>query len=195
VSESTERVLARARGTIAVVGNGELRRDYGALIDAHDVVVRFNAFRVRGHQARCGRKTTHWVTFGETATQPLPPEHAAAFRPHSPFTARAPESRGLVPAFRARMSFARRDYRLRWLRRPSTGLMLLRLLESLGREADVFGFDGFATGHYFDRAHVHDPAHSGGEFLYLASRPCFRIYLAGRRPEPTLPPEVLKQLR
>jgi len=64
---------------VAVVGNGpsiRLRGERGSEIDAHDEVVRFNAFSLEGFEAFAGSKTTMWSTFGRGV---LPAE--AAQRP------------------------------------------------------------------------------------------------------------------
>lgn len=180
-----------------MVGNGELCEDFGSFIDSHDAVIRFNAFQLEGYGARCGRRTTHWCTFGATPHNPMPRAYREGLRPFSPFTADAVESGNVFPEFRARMLHARRDYRTSLFPKPSTGILLLRLLEHLGLEASVFGFDGFTSGHYFDPRHVHDPNHGGGEFLYLITRPSFRIYLDGFHPAPRIatdPSDLLDQL-
>jgi hypothetical protein len=193
----TEDFLARLEGSIAVVGNGELARDFGSLIDGHGAVIRFNAFRIAGHEARCGRRTTHWCTFGETPHNPMPGESRRGLQPFSPFTTGAVESAGVLPEVRARMIYARCDHRAPLFPKPSTGILLLRILEELGWTASVFGFDGFVSGHYFDARHVHDPNHGVGEFLYLITRPCFRVYLDGFHPAPVIdedPSALLDQL-
>lgn len=183
---SSEELLAGIEGTLAVVGNGELARDYGALIDGHDAVIRFNAFRIEGHEARCGRRTTHWCTFGPTPHNPMPRDFRRRLQPFSPFTAEAVESAGVEPDFAARLLYARRDYRLPLFAKPSTGIMLARLVEELGHPASLFGFDGFTSGHYFDPAHVHDPNHGAAELLYLLTRPLLRVYAGGPEPVPTV---------
>jgi Glycosyltransferase family 29 (sialyltransferase) len=198
LDQSTEVRLSKISGSIAVVGNGALLRPFGHLIDAHDEVIRFNAFRLNGYEDYCGSRTTHWCTFGETAHNLLPRRHLLELEPLSPFTEDAPESQGIRRTFRARMTFAQRDYRLACFGRPSTGVMLLRMLEVLGFEADVFGFDGFLTGHYFDMEHIHDPDHLGTEFLYLATRDCFHVYMEDMIPCPRLRedlPTLLKRVR
>jgi hypothetical protein len=171
---------------VAVVGNGRLSCQFGSLIDAHDAVIRLNDFVIAGYEPWCGRKVTHWSTFGETPGRALPRRHRAGLQPLSPFTDDAPESVGIVPEFRSRMAFASRDYRLGCFGRPSTGIMVLRILDSLGIAADVFGFDGFTTGHYYGPNHVHDRDHLATEFLYLASSPRFRVYLDDLNPCPPL---------
>lgn len=182
----TEDLLAGLQGSIAVVGNGELCRDFGSFIDSHDVVIRFNGFQIQGYEARCGRRVTHWCTFGETARKPFSRSFREGLQPFSPFTADAVESANVFPEFFVRMLHARRDYRTSLFPKPSTGILLLRILEDLGLEASVFGFDGFTSGHYYDPHHVHDPNHGGAELLYLITRPCFRVYLDGFTPAPTI---------
>lgn len=149
-------------------------------------MIRFNAFQIKGHEARCGRRITHWCTFGETPHNPMPREFRDRLQPFSPFTAGAAESANVLPEFRARMVHARRDYRTPLFPKPSTGILLLRILKELGLAASVFGFDGFTSGHYFDPGHVHDPNHQAGEFLYLITCPCFSIYLDNLAPVPAI---------
>lgn len=174
-------------GTIAVVGNAELACDFGEQIDRHDVVIRCNAFEIAGHERLCGRRTTDWCTFGETPHNPMPRDFRRRLPIFSPFTADAAESANVPATFRRRLLYARLDYRCqRLFPRPSTGVLLLRLLEAQGRDASVFGFDGFTSGHYFDPSHAHDPNHGAIELLYLLTRPCFRIHLYGTEPLPTL---------
>lgn len=51
--------------TVCLVGNGPgVLHCSGADIDAHDVVIRFNRFRLSGFEQHTGRKTTIWSTFG-----------------------------------------------------------------------------------------------------------------------------------
>ncbi|MGA8498476.1 MAG: glycosyltransferase family 29 protein [Xanthobacteraceae bacterium] len=168
---------------IAVVGNARLRCRFGALIDAHKTVIRFNDFQILGHEARCGSRVTHWCTFGDTTNNaPLPKCHRVGLTPFSPFTRLAPESMDIKPHFRNRMVFAAKSRRRELFPRPSTGFALLLLLEELGCPADVFGFDGFRTGHYYDPGHVHDPVHSAGEFDYLLNSDLFRVFLNSYQP-------------
>lgn len=49
---------------VAVVGNGPsmLGKGLGVAIDAHDHVVRFNNYQVRGHEQDVGERTTAWAT-------------------------------------------------------------------------------------------------------------------------------------
>ena len=47
--------------TIAIVGNSPvlLDKEYGAEIDSHDMVIRFNNFKIEGYEIYTGKKTTH----------------------------------------------------------------------------------------------------------------------------------------
>ncbi len=58
-----------------LVGNGPsaLRGSQGKLIDAHDEVVRFNTYHIKGFERHVGRKTTLWSTFGR-GTLPFDPQ-------------------------------------------------------------------------------------------------------------------------
>lgn len=54
-----------AHHTVCLVGNGPgVLHCSGADIDAHDVVIRFNRFRLAGFEQHTGVKTTIWSTFG-----------------------------------------------------------------------------------------------------------------------------------
>jgi len=49
------------RKTIVLVGNARFQRDRSAMIDAHDIVIRFNCFDRNGFKEQlCGRCMTHW---------------------------------------------------------------------------------------------------------------------------------------
>lgn len=173
----TEQILAELTSPIAVVGNARLALKYGKLIDTYPTIIRFNAFLINGYQAFCGSRTTHWCTFGDTTTNPRLPQHRGdGLEPFSPFTLIAPESMNIKPNFARRMVFAAKSRGRRLFPRPSTGFALLLILEELGHSADIFGFDGFRTGHYYDLSHRHDPVHSSNEFDYLRKRPAFHVF-------------------
>ncbi|HBJ85410.1 MAG TPA: hypothetical protein DDZ88_16340 [Verrucomicrobiales bacterium] len=50
------------RNSLIVIGNGTslIEKEHGALIDAFDDVLRFNAYKTEGHEACTGTKTTIW---------------------------------------------------------------------------------------------------------------------------------------
>lgn len=50
--------------SIAFVGNGSqiLQSNKGNEIDSHDIVIRFNKYKINGYETDCGQKTDVWVT-------------------------------------------------------------------------------------------------------------------------------------
>jgi len=173
----TEDFLRHVPSPIALVGNGRLIGPVGRYIDSYATIIRFNAFELDGYEAWCGARLTHWCTFGDTTTNPgLPRRHRRGLVPFSPFTPAAAESANIKSHFRRRMLFAAKDRLRNLFPRPSTGFALAMLLEDLGHRADLFGFDGFRSGHYFDAAHKHDRSHSRLELEFLISRPGFRVF-------------------
>ncbi|MBV8754432.1 MAG: hypothetical protein JO328_16340 [Hyphomicrobiales bacterium] len=178
----TELFLAGLSRPIAVIGNGRFHFRFGEVIDRYATVIRINAFQIDGYEQWCGSRVTHWCTFGDTTVNPpLPRRRRNGLRPLSPFTSIAPESTNIKPHFRGRMIFAARC-RLRHLfPRPSTGFALLLLLQELGYQVDVFGFDGFTSGHYYDPGHRHDANHTPYELEYLRLVPAFRLFARSPR--------------
>jgi hypothetical protein len=179
----TELLIGDLPRPIAVVGNARFHCRFGETINAYATVIRFNDFQILGYEAWCGSRVTHWCTFGDTTNNAkLPRRHRLGLTPFSPFTRLAPESINIKPHFYKRMVFAAKS-RLRDLfPRPSTGFSLLLLLEELGCPADIFGFDGFRTTHYYDPKHVHDPVHSAWEFDYLLKSNLFRVFVNSNPP-------------
>lgn len=51
---------------IAIVGNGKLSKNYGADIDSHDVVVRFNHAQIKGYEKLIGTKINILALAGAT---------------------------------------------------------------------------------------------------------------------------------
>lgn len=49
-----------AHQSVSVVGNGPVRTPHGSEIDASDIVIRFNTFRIAGYEAFIGSKTDAW---------------------------------------------------------------------------------------------------------------------------------------
>lgn len=172
----TEDFLRSLPGPIAVVGNGRPVRDFGAVIDRYPTVIRLNNYRLAGFEAQVGTCTTARCTSGWTDIEPRGdvPEF-------SPFTEGAAESAN-VAAYRAKsgsaLPTAEADVHVAWpqLPRPSTGLALLTLLSALGRQVDVFGFDGFASGHYWTPDQPMRTTHSSEELPALLSLPGVTLY-------------------
>ena len=60
----TIKVLGDKDSTVCIVGNGPsiMKTKKGALINEHDIVIRFNDFKIKGYEKHVGNKTTHWFT-------------------------------------------------------------------------------------------------------------------------------------
>ncbi len=181
----SEELLHALPGPIAVVGNGKPARDFGAVIDRHPTVIRLNNFRIDGFEHQVGRKTTVRCTSAWNDIEPRP-----GVVEFSPFTEDAAESAN-VRAYRARgakLLCAGNDVHagLPGYARPSTGLALVTLLSALGKTVDLFGFDGFASGHYWTPGEPMHTTHSVNEVqamlamrgvtLYGESYPYAQLY-------------------
>ena len=172
----TEDLLQSLNGRIAVVGNATPPRAWGKLIDSYDHVIRFNNYRIEGFESLVGTRTSYrcingWVDI----------EHREEIPEFSPFTPDAEES-GNLSTFLSGNSqavlTAKLDVHtlLPELSNPSAGLSLALLLDHLGIEADLFCFDGFRTGHYWDQASC-ETTHKLAEGDILLSLP--NMYFIG----------------
>jgi len=165
-----EDILQRVRGRVAVVGNATPRRSYGTLIDSYDTVIRFNNFRLQGFGPLVGTRTDLRCTTGWHDV-----EHRPGLVEFSPFTANSREASNLS-AFNAAnhrpVLAARTDIHplIPETPNPSAGLSLVQLLHSLGIEADLFGFDGFQTSHYWNAGQKVETSHTLREMDILLSR-------------------------
>ena len=166
-----EDILQRIRGRLAVVGNATPRRSYGSLIDSYDTVIRFNNFRLDGFASLVGTRTDLRCTTGWHDV-----EHRPGLLEFSPFTADSREA-GNLAAFNAAnhhpVLAARTDIHplIPETPNPSAGLSLVQLLHSLGMEADLFGFDGFQTSHYWNAGKQVETTHTRREMDIILSRP------------------------
>lgn len=173
---STEALLLAFRQPIALVGNGYSGRELGAVIDRYATVIRFNNFRLSGFSSGVGTRTSARAVNGWTDLDIRDGEVAI-----SPFTADAVESTNLN-AFRLQsivpVLHAQTDIHtlLPAVPKPSTGLALAALLSHLGIEADCFGFDGFASGHYWDPGETLYTTHSRSEAEWLMQLPGITLY-------------------
>ena len=171
---SSEDLLRTLPGPIAVVGNGVPVRDFGALIDRYPSVIRLNNFRIEGHERLVGRRTTARCTSGW-----LDIEARRGLPEFSPFTEDAAES-AHVRSHRANgpLLTARADVHaaLPGFARPSTGLALVTLLSALGQTVDLFGFDGFASGHYWQPGKPLETTHALNEVQAMLSMPGVTLY-------------------
>ncbi len=173
---STESLLLAFRQPIALVGNGHSGRELGAVIDRYPTVIRFNNFQLSGFSAVVGSRTSARAVNGWTDLDIREGEVAI-----SPFTARAAEStylnafrsESIVPVLHAETDI---HTLLPTVPKPSTGLALAALLSHLGIEADCFGFDGFASGHYWDPGATLHTTHSRSEAEQLLQLPGITLY-------------------
>lgn len=172
----TEDFLCSLPGPIAVVGNGHPARDFGAVIDRYPTVIRLNNYRTAGFEAAVGSRTTARCTSGWHDIEPR-----GELVEFSPFTEASAESAELA-AYRARSGIAVLSAEidvhalLPTLPRPSTGLALVQLLSTLGQQVDLFGFDGFATGHYWRPGQPMATTHSHDELGVLLALPGVTLY-------------------
>lgn len=167
----TEELLRALPQPIAIVGNGVPAGAMGAAIDHHASVIRLNNYRLDGFEAVVGSRTTLRCTSG---WQDI--EVRGQVGEFSPFTRDARESAG-VAAFEQRSGFqlicAATDIHalVPDVPNPSTGLALAALCSNLGLQFSLFGFDGFASGHYWDPGVQHATTHSRVERDVLLGLP------------------------
>ncbi|HEY1171408.1 MAG TPA: glycosyltransferase family 29 protein [Verrucomicrobiae bacterium] len=166
-----EDILQRIRGRIAIVGNATPKRAYGKLIDSYDCIIRFNNFRLEGFADLVGTRTDLRCTTGWHDI-----EHREGLIEFSPFTADSREASNLATFSAANhrpVLAARTDIHplVTETPNPSCGLALVQLLNSLGIEADLFGFDGFQTSHYWNAGQKVETSHTLREMDIVLSRP------------------------
>ena len=159
-SLTLEMFLLNLSGRMIIVGNGPISRDYGALVDTYDVVVRINNYLLKGYERTVGTKTTVRLvsTWYDVESYNRTIEIC-------PFTANSAEcynvigykSKSLVPLILPHLDVHQLvpDYSS-----PSTGLAFLVLANHLGIRFDAIGFDGLRNGcHYWGRgtSSIHCP--------------------------------------
>lgn len=59
--------MKKTKETIAIVGNGELSKNYGKEIDKADIVIRINGAKIDGFEKKIGKRTDILCLVGETA--------------------------------------------------------------------------------------------------------------------------------
>lgn len=182
---STEDVLRAMPLPIAVVGNGPIGKPYGELIDSHATVIRFNNFRLRGHEASAGTKVTHWCQNGVVdqwsfrsrwlrwAVNIAFPKRPVGIKPNPHVDASTPcfcpraFDWQLVESCRKFFDLelhcvadAKLLYPLQAvIPFPTIGFATLYLLLRFQPQVNVFGFNGLANGHYWNRSHRHSRRH------------------------------------
>ncbi len=167
----TEELLQALPQPIAIVGNGVPAGAMGAAIDHHASVIRLNNYQLAGFEAVVGSRTTLRCTSGWEDIEPR-----GQVGEFSPFTRDARES-AAVPDFEQRSGFrlicASTDIHalVPDVPNPSTGLALAALCSKLGLQFSLFGFDGFASGHYWNPGVKHATTHSNVERDVLLGLP------------------------
>lgn len=148
-----ESCLKNLATPVAVVGNGALPTGAACVIDAFPSVVRINAWQVtRDSGTRCDL----WIVNG---WPDVPREHCKR-RTATPYHADDDGGRVVKWAGDLKIHLPQRRWSelVRELapRKPSTGLMTLFACSLLRVPVVAFGFDGFASGHYWQADHEHD---------------------------------------
>jgi hypothetical protein len=183
---STEEILQSLPQPIALVGNAPIRHEYGHLIDEHATVIRFNNFRLAGHQRTLGTKVTHWCVNGSVDRLTIQPRWFQRIV-HLTYRSRPvgvqpnPDVSEQTICLTPRpFDWVTIDNARRFLRvqlhcvadarllaplqsvvsYPTLGFATLYLLLKYQAAASVFGFAGLVGGHHGNGAHRHSPRHA-----------------------------------
>jgi hypothetical protein len=172
----TEDLLSNAKRPICVVGNSTFKHKFGRIIDEYGTVIRMNNFKVLGFQDYVGTKTDYRCVSGWEDV-----ENRNEHIEFSPFTDYAKESLNLKKYNQnnsCEVITARNDVKLfiKEVDNPSTGFALVQLLNLLNVPVDLFGFDGFRTGHYWDKDKKPFTTHFFGELSYVLKRSNVVLY-------------------
>lgn len=173
---STESLLLALPQPIALVGNGVPSLCMGQAIDRYASVVRFNNYKLTDYAHLIGTRTSIRVVNGWTDL-----EARSGVIACTPFREDAPESAHLQ-TFRASSTVpvlhALTDIHelIPDVPKPSTGLALAVLMSHLGIQADCFGFDSFASGHYWNPGEEYYTTHSSNELHTLMTLPGITVY-------------------
>lgn len=166
----TETILEKARQPVALIGNATSRHPFGRLIDGYGTVIRLNNFRIAGYEHLVGTRTDYRCVTGWVDVENRN-EHVE----FTPFTANAKESANLELYNRnneGEVISARNDVHplITEVPNPSTGFALIQLLNLLRIPADLFGFDGFKSDHYWSNGDTIRTTHSRNELEYILKR-------------------------
>jgi hypothetical protein len=175
-AEATARLrdaLADTRRSVAVVGNGLPGGEYGDAIDRHDIVIRFNDFRLAGRRAELGRRTDLVCTsLIRSPGLQQPNLHAARYGAllpqHRPWVradwteVAAEAERGTAIAFLPDEAL-RREHERELGVFMSSGLLVLALLRDLRGGLDPESIYGMPLlrGAGDGRRVIGDPSHNG----------------------------------
>lgn len=162
--------------SVVLVGNGPgvIGANIGAIIDAHDEVVRFNNFKTAGFERDIGAKTTLWSTFGKGVVPADSPPPVRVVLVHENATpAGSPQQVFRLPsAFYKRMMEEIRaisKHQKASEVTPTSGFLVTRwLLESGCPHVNLAGFDHFSKAksgqhHYWNVKTFARPADHDGD--------------------------------
>jgi len=155
---SADELVDSLPDTVAVVGNGACTLGAGDEIDAHESVIRFNNFVTYGYEQHVGKKTSVWATncWPDVAMRPWTGPMMAIHTDD--------EQQDHIGQWLGAYPHMHQPLKTSWVdaarplqpRKPSTGLVVIARLLAAGKRVDAYGFDGLATGHYWDADHQHD---------------------------------------
>jgi len=162
--------------TVVLVGNGPSVQasGLGRIIDAHDEVVRFNAYRLKEFEADVGTKTTLWSTFGKgmVPADSAPPRRAICVHEAATPSGEPVEVFRIPRSFYAQMQQEIRAISLHKRAasvNPTSGFLVIRwLLENGCPKLHLAGFDHFSKikrkqHHYWDPKASGRPADHDGD--------------------------------
>jgi hypothetical protein len=185
-ASSTEDILLQAPGPICVVGNAAMKYPFGAIIDSYATVIRMNNYKIAGFEQLVGSRTDYRCVTGWTDV-----ENRNEHMEFSAFSAEVRES-GNLDVYNSRNArkviTARNDMHpfTSEVRNPSSGFMLVQLFDFLEIPVDLFGFDGFKSGHYWNNEPVR-PYHSPKEIDYILQRRNVVLYNDYEAPQENMP--------
>jgi 2-polyprenyl-3-methyl-5-hydroxy-6-metoxy-1,4-benzoquinol methylase len=172
----TEDILINCPTPICLVGNAEIKHEFGNIINSYATVIRMNNYKIEGYEKYVGSKTdlrcvTGWIDL----------ENRNEFVEFSPFTDCAFESKNVFNynlKNKLEMITALSDIHkfIPEIANPSAGFALVQLFANLGIDVDLFGFDGFKTNHYWDKDIPINSTHSLKEIDFILRRTNVRLF-------------------
>jgi hypothetical protein len=171
----TEQILLHAPRPICIVGNAAMKQQFGSAIDSYATVIRMNNFRIQGFETTVGSKTDYRCVSGWNDV-----ENRNEHIEFSPFTAGAFES-GYLDSYNTRnlrqVVTAVNNVHpfITEVPNPSTGFALVQLFDMLDIPVDLFGFDGFQSGHYWGNQKL-ETTHSTKEIDCILRRRKVTLY-------------------
>ena len=151
IEERLEDLFLSLKGSIAIVGNAVFNRNYGKEIDGYKTVIRFNNYVVDGYENKVGTKTTLWCTHPYITNYRHNFETSICHRRYKEYKVNGTV---IIPKHDYWQ-----EYRDKYYKILSSGMTILLIMDKLGIDIDVYGFDNFKTGHYWNPEHERSPQH------------------------------------